>query len=60
MMTVMEIGELRMAQEDGGQPTTLAAGNAPAKAASPSWGPPLRFFSDSFDVLCMEPARDAV
>jgi AraC family transcriptional regulator len=29
---VMEIGELRLAQEDGGLPTTLAAGNAPGES----------------------------
>jgi hypothetical protein len=38
--------------EDGGQPTTLAAGNAPAKAASPSWGPPCA----SFLIVSMCPA----
>ena len=28
----MDIGTLRMAQQNGGAPTTLAAGNAPAES----------------------------
>jgi hypothetical protein len=48
-----------MAQEDGGQPTTLAAGNAPGNRVTVLRAA-VRLFSDSFDVLCMEPAHDAV
>jgi hypothetical protein len=59
MMTVMEIGELRMAQEMA--PTDNAGrGQCAGESSVIVLGAAVRFFSDSFDVLCMEPARDTV
>jgi hypothetical protein len=43
---MMEIGELRMAQEDSGQPTTLAAGSAPGESGVTVLRAAVRFFSD--------------
>ena len=33
---MVDIGSVRMAQQDGGAPTTLAAGSAPGESAFPS------------------------
>jgi hypothetical protein len=47
---MIDVGELRMAQEHGGQPTMLVAGSTPGESGVTVLRAAVRFFSDSFNV----------